>query len=1176
MSISPDFDPLFDFTPIPMWIYDLDSLKLLRVNPSAIDKYGYSEDELLSMSVSNLYPLEDYGDYFRSQNTAIKNSHNGNGETSTHISKCGKLFNVKLNRRMFEYNGRKAVLEIVYDNVPDEHAEGAPGKNGYLTSLAAISERLNHSNDHFRNIEQAFEIVGETLEVDRVYYFKSSKNKFGELLGSQRIEWNKGSVSAQIDNPDLQDLPFHELQHFTEPLLEGKPFKAIISQLPESSNTRHLLQSQDIKSILAIPVVVKHELKGFIGADDCQREKEWSIDEIEFLKTVTQNVSGILEKKEILDELMMKERKFRSLVQDGADLFAILDAEGNYTYSSPSCEKLLGYDEDYFIGRNSFDFIHPDDQQMIRDHLEGFQNERSMELPPYRFRDARGNWRWIQTILTNLIDDPAVKGIVANKRDITVQKNQTESLKLANERYRLASRASQDHMYDWNLETGDVTRTGESLYKLFGYEIGGDNELDSDFWKRHVHQEDLSRIYNELHQALKDPERKDCIQRYRFKKADGKFATIIDSGHILRDEHGKAKRLIGVVKDISSLVIQESEEKLLLNLSSAIGKPGSLEERLDEAVKCLLEFSGMATSEIWIRSLDGKNLHLIGHASATDEYERFYSHKDSTETFEFGEGLPGRVAMRRKSLIWDNLKFENKFIRSSAAAASNLNCALGIPIVYRDELLGVFVLLSNGSYENLKYLQELLEGIGEKIGSVLKEKINEEELNQYLDISPNLLSIIGFDGNFKKVNDACANLLGYSKEELISQPIYSLVHTDDVERAVNELGFIDSSNSKREFQARFITKDGHIKWILWTIRHRPEDQLIFAVGNDITELKEADLRLSAAYTRLKNAQVIAGLGYWSRDLTEDVSYWSDETFKIHGFEPGEIKPTFEKVKSLFHPDDRYLIESDSRELPDHGVKDFTHRIITKQGDTRWVHQRITLEKNALGEPMRFEGVIQDITEQKQAREELRLSNERFELAMQATNEMIWDWNVITGKINRGGGYEDSFGYMASEKFSKSNSWFSKVHPGDIDGVWNSLQMTIENPDETFWKKEYRILLTENKVAYVIDRCYILRDDRGNALRAVGATLDVTESRNHIETINAHNSKLREIAWMQSHVVRAPLARLMGLVQLLKSPSNQGPEDTNLHDIILDSAKELDGVIHRITEKIDTINFDSAQ
>lgn len=118
-------------------------------------------------------------------------------------------------------------------------------------------------------------------------------------------------------------------------------------------------------------------------------------------------------------QIQQNEQRFRALVQEGSDMISIIDANGKYSYTSPTTTAILGIRPEEFDGHTVFDFIHPDDIEKATLCLQRIMSETKVIVEPFRLRDANNEWRWIETVLTNMLHNPAVKGIVANSRDIT-------------------------------------------------------------------------------------------------------------------------------------------------------------------------------------------------------------------------------------------------------------------------------------------------------------------------------------------------------------------------------------------------------------------------------------------------------------------------------------------------------------------------------------------------------------------------------------------------------------------------------------------------------------------------------------------------------------------------------------------------------------------------------------
>jgi PAS domain S-box-containing protein len=143
--------------------------------------------------------------------------------------------------------------------------------------------------------------------------------------------------------------------------------------------------------------------------------------------------------KQALAALQASEEQLRILVQNSRDLIGVLDEVGGVRYISPSTERILGYPPEELIGVNAFDLVHPDDLGNLREHFSrGLQSPGEVIRSEFRFRHRDGSWRILETNGANLLDNPAIAGMIFNGHDITERKR-AEEQRLALERKLLAS-----------------------------------------------------------------------------------------------------------------------------------------------------------------------------------------------------------------------------------------------------------------------------------------------------------------------------------------------------------------------------------------------------------------------------------------------------------------------------------------------------------------------------------------------------------------------------------------------------------------------------------------------------------------------------------------------------------------------------------------------------------------
>jgi len=181
------------------------------------------------------------------------------------------------------------------------------------------------------------------------------------------------------------------------------------------------------------------------------------------------SMQDITERKLAELQVMNSERRFRSLVQNGSDMIKILDKNGVFIFSSPSVEQVLGYASDQIVGKTFFEFMHPDEVIDMRKHFEIIKDSDYHEIQYFQFRNAAGEWRWLETKLTNLLNDPAVKGIVSNSRDVTEKKKAEEAIRASEERYRNLFFYNPMSIYIWDIETFEILEVNDTAPREYGY-----------------------------------------------------------------------------------------------------------------------------------------------------------------------------------------------------------------------------------------------------------------------------------------------------------------------------------------------------------------------------------------------------------------------------------------------------------------------------------------------------------------------------------------------------------------------------------------------------------------------------------------------------------------------------------------------------------------------------------
>ncbi|MBC7867205.1 MAG: PAS domain S-box protein, partial [Gloeobacteraceae cyanobacterium ES-bin-316] len=145
--------------------------------------------------------------------------------------------------------------------------------------------------------------------------------------------------------------------------------------------------------------------------------------------------------------------------------------------------------------------------------------------------------------------------------------------------------------------------------------------------------------------------------------------------------------------------------------------------------------------------------------------------------------------------------------------------------------------------------------------------------------------------------------------------------------------------------------------------------------------------------------------------------------------------------------------------------------------------------------------FKDISTRKMAEDSIRTSNERYDMVAKATNDAIWDWDLITNIVVRPGKrLETLFGYEDCEAKDVDAFWNTHAHPEDWEKVNKKRNALFNNPAENYWEDEYRFLTASGDYGYVHDKGYIIRNHEGKAIRMIGASQDITREKKQVNEI----------------------------------------------------------------------------
>jgi PAS domain S-box-containing protein len=199
----------------------------------------------------------------------------------------------------------------------------------------------------------------------------------------------------------------------------------------------------------------------------------------------------------------------------------------------------------------------------------------------------------------------------------------------------------------------------------------------------------------------------------------------------------------------------------------------------------------------------------------------------------------------------------------------------------------------------------------------------------------------------------------------------------------------------------------------------------------------------------------------------------------------------ESVLAIAAPEDRAAFADLTRRVfkGESGTLEFD--IVGLRGTRRRLDTHAVPLRDAEGRITALLGITRDITSRKAAEHALRESEERLRLVSRATNDVVWDWDLLSDALWWGEGVQHLFGYAPEEIEPGSESWHTRLHPDDRERVIAGIRTAIDG-GATFWSDEYRFQRRDGSYADIYDRGYVIHAQNGRAVRMVGSMMDVTD------------------------------------------------------------------------------------
>ncbi len=235
-------------------------------------------------------------------------------------------------------------------------------KEQVISILEAVSQAASKFLQiglSLENFNEILEKLGKATDVSRIYVFQNEVSEDGTFLMNQKYEWVAQGIAPQIDNPVLQGLPYRDVAPRWEKVMKRRYHIAgIIKDFPDEE--REILGGQGILSLAAVPIYVGKEWWGFIGFDDCKRERDWSMVEMDALWAAADTMGAAILRQQNESEIRNSQKRLQTILEAVQTGVMIIDAQSHTIADvNPVAIQLIGRKKEEIIGRFCYDFICP-------------------------------------------------------------------------------------------------------------------------------------------------------------------------------------------------------------------------------------------------------------------------------------------------------------------------------------------------------------------------------------------------------------------------------------------------------------------------------------------------------------------------------------------------------------------------------------------------------------------------------------------------------------------------------------------------------------------------------------------------------------------------------------------------------------------------------------------------